>query len=95
MTPHAEEQEYTQVKLSSIIVGMHSTAEALLEALPLVHHGNADRGLRGIIWTRLLQALALGHTGIHHAAVGEVQAFALHKVLQKICTSCPACSTLA
>ena len=79
----AEEQECTQIKLSAVVVCMHSTAEAFLEHLPLVHHGNADRGLRCIIWARLLQALALGHTGIHHAAVGKVQALALHKILQE------------
>lgn len=73
----------TQVKLSAIVVGMHSAAKALLEALPLVHHGDADRGLGRLLRARLLQALALCHAGVHHAAVSEVQALALHKVLQE------------
>lgn len=80
---HAQHQMHTQVKLSAIVVGMHSAAEALLEALPLVHHGNADRGLGRLLRARLLQALALCHAGVHHATVSEVQALALHEVLQK------------
>ena len=85
---------HTQVKLSTIIVGMHSAAEALLEPLPLVHHGDADRGLRRLICARLLQALALRHAGVHHAALSEVQALALHKVLQENARISKACSVL-
>ena len=40
-----DQQALTQVKIPAVGVGLHSTAEAFLEGLPLVYHGNTDGGL--------------------------------------------------
>ena len=73
----------THVKLSIVLVGVHSAAEALLEALPLVHHDHAERGLGGRSLPGLLHALVLGRPGVRHAATREVQALALDQELQR------------
>ena len=76
------QQALTQVKIPAVGVGLHSTAEAFLEGLPLVYHGDTDRGvsLRILLWA--WQAQALGCLCVHHAAAREVQALALDNVLR-------------